>query len=76
MGQPSTSPLAITVAMSSLGHSLRSAVMAPKYSLNPSMVPTTVSNGSDMSPMYSGSAAPNMPWVSSSIFGSSSRGTP
>ena len=37
---------------------------------------TTLAKGSAESPRYSGSAAPKIPWVNSSIIGSSDSGTP
>ncbi len=72
MGQPFTSPVAMSVARSSVGWDRRSSVRASKYVWNWAMVSVSSAIGSLRSPRYSGSAAPKIPWVSFSMVGSSS----
>ncbi len=66
----------MTVARSSVGWARRSSVSSSKYSSNWAIVRVRNVIGSPKSPKYSGSAAPNTPWVSSSIRRSSLLGHP
>ncbi len=76
IGSPSTWPLAITDARSSIGQARRSSVSWPKYWMKFMIDAITRSLGSSASPRNSGSAAPKMPCVRSIIRASSSSGTP